>query len=127
MLAIPTSPPRVLAAFAAALALASCAHHGAMGPGAAGAHRHGTAPGAAAGSTGAAGHTMHGSSGGSTGTAAAAASSPGQMNMQAMCAAHRQMRDAPAGQQAAMMEQHMKGMSPDMRQRHMEMMRQHCN
>ncbi|MGX4640375.1 hypothetical protein [Massilia sp. SYSU DXS3249] len=49
------------------------------------------------------------------------------MDKEAMCAMHRDMRGAPDEQaRHAMMERHMQGMSPEMRQRHMEMMRQHC-
>ena len=49
------------------------------------------------------------------------------MDKEAMCAMHRNLRDAPdEAARQALMERHMRGMSPDMRQRHMEMMRQHC-
>jgi hypothetical protein len=48
------------------------------------------------------------------------------MDMRAMCAAHGRMRDGTAGPHGAMMERHMKEMSPEMRERHMEMMRRHC-
>ena len=50
----------------------------------------------------------------------------GGMDMQRMCAMHRDIQTAPEGQRQAMMERHMQQMSPEMRQRHMEMMRQHC-
>lgn len=55
---------------------------------------------------------------------------PGAMdeaNRTHMCAMYRDMRDAPSEQaRQAMMERHMQSMTPEMRQRHMEMMRQHC-
>ena len=51
----------------------------------------------------------------------------GQMDREAMCAMYRGMRDAPSEQERqAMMDRHMQAMSPEMRQRHMEMMRQRC-
>jgi hypothetical protein len=50
-----------------------------------------------------------------------------QMDMEAMCAMYRSMRDAPSEQaRQAMMERHMPNMSPEMRLHHMEMLRQHC-
>lgn len=49
------------------------------------------------------------------------------MDKDAMCAMYRNMRDAPNEQaRQAMMDQNMKAMSPEMRQQHMEMMRQQC-
>lgn len=46
---------------------------------------------------------------------------------EAMCAMYRGMRDAPDEQaRQAMMQRHMQAMTPEMRQRHMEMMRQQC-
>lgn len=50
---------------------------------------------------------------------------PESMNMGQMCAMHRNMQKLPIEQRQAMMAEHMKGMSPEMRQQHMEMM-QHC-
>jgi hypothetical protein len=45
----------------------------------------------------------------------------------ALCSMYRGMRDAPDDQaRQAMMDRLMPGMSPEMRQRHMEMMRQQC-
>ncbi|TWI45824.1 hypothetical protein IP92_03254 [Pseudoduganella flava] len=46
---------------------------------------------------------------------------------QPMCAQHREIMSAktPAERQA-LMEEHMKGMTPEMRDRRMEMMRQRC-
>ena len=50
-----------------------------------------------------------------------------RMNKEDMCAMYRNMRDAPNEQaRQAMMDRNMQGMSPEMRQRHMEMMRQQC-
>lgn len=44
-----------------------------------------------------------------------------------MCDRFRSMRDAPDAQaREAMMDRQMQGMSPEMRQQHMEMMRQRC-
>jgi len=58
------------------------------------------------------------------------AGNPGAMprtDKDAMCAMYRGMRDAPTEQaRQAMMDRQMQGMSPEMRQRHMEMMRQQC-
>lgn len=49
------------------------------------------------------------------------------MNQDEMCAMYRSMRDAPDEQaRQAMMERHMQGMSPQMRQQHLDMMRQQC-
>lgn len=49
------------------------------------------------------------------------------MSKEQMCAMYRSMRDAPDEQaRQAMMARHMQGVSPEMRQQHMEMMRQHC-
>lgn len=49
------------------------------------------------------------------------------MDKDAMCAMYRGMRDAPTAQaRQAMMARNMQDMSPEMRQRHMEMMQQQC-
>jgi hypothetical protein len=49
------------------------------------------------------------------------------MDKEAMCAMYRNMRDAPTEQaRQAMMDRNMQGMPPEMRQQHMEMMRQQC-
>lgn len=49
------------------------------------------------------------------------------MNKDEMCAMYRGMRDAQNEQaRQALMERHMQGVSPQMRQQHMEMMRQQC-
>jgi hypothetical protein len=58
--------------------------------------------------------------------------SPGQMaprgmDMNQMCTMYRNMQSAPTEQRQAMLDQQMKGMSPEMRQQHMEMMRQQCH
>lgn len=46
---------------------------------------------------------------------------------EAMCAQYRGMRDAPNEQaRQAMMDGQMRNMSPEMRLRHMEIMRRHC-
>jgi hypothetical protein len=50
-----------------------------------------------------------------------------RMDEESMCAMYRNMRDAPTDQaRQAMMDRNMQGMSPEMRQQHMEMMRQQC-
>jgi hypothetical protein len=49
------------------------------------------------------------------------------MDKETMCSMYRSMRDAPNDQaRQAMMDRQMKGMSREMRQQHMEMMRQQC-
>lgn len=49
------------------------------------------------------------------------------MDKDSMCAMYRSMRDAPTEQaRQMMMDRQMQGMSPEMRQHHMEMMRQQC-
>jgi hypothetical protein len=51
----------------------------------------------------------------------------GAMDKEAACRMYRSMGDAPNEQERqAMMERYLQGMSPEMRQRHMEMMRQQC-
>lgn len=50
----------------------------------------------------------------------------GQADKDAMCAMHRNMQNATREQRQSMMDQQMPGMSPEMRQRHMQMMQQHC-
>jgi hypothetical protein len=73
-------------------------------------------------------------SAGTTGSAAGCgmmtdcAAAQGQpMDKDTMCAMYRDMQNAPndAARQA-MMDRRMQGMSPEMRQRHMDMMRQQC-
>jgi hypothetical protein len=65
---------------------------------------------------------------GGTAGAATASGQPGQggMDMRQMCAMHRDIQAAPESQRQAMMDRQMQQMSPEMRQRHMDMMRQHC-
>jgi hypothetical protein len=73
-------------------------------------------------------------SAGTTGSAAGCgmmtdcAAAQGQpMNKDAMCAMYRDMQNAPNDQaRQAIMDRQMQGMSPEMRQRHMDMMRQQC-
>jgi hypothetical protein len=49
------------------------------------------------------------------------------MDKDTMCATYRSMQTAPTEQdRQAMMDRNMQGMSPEMRQRQMEMMRQQC-
>lgn len=49
------------------------------------------------------------------------------MDREAMCAMYRSMRDAPTEQaRLAMMDRNMQAMSPEMRERHIEMMREQC-
>lgn len=51
----------------------------------------------------------------------------GQMDMKSMCTMHDRMKNARTPEErGAMMDERMKGMSPEMRQRHMEMMQQQC-
>lgn len=51
----------------------------------------------------------------------------GMMDMKSMCAMHQQMMSAKTPEeQRAIMDEHMRGMSPEMMQKHMEMMQQHC-
>jgi hypothetical protein len=49
------------------------------------------------------------------------------MDKDSMCAMYRSMRDAPTEQaRQMMMDRQMQGMSPEMRQHHMDMLRQQC-
>ena len=112
---------RGVAALLASLALSACMAPG-SGPGHAAHH-----PAEAGGPPAQGGAGMMG--GGMQGGATMGAAGPGQqggMDMGRMCAMHRDLQNAPADQRAAMMEEQMKGMSPEMRQHHMDMMRQHC-
>lgn len=140
---------RTLAALAAAASLVACAtppggqdhaeHHPGQSADTAAAGSAGTPSaqagmmgGSMAGSQGGCG--MMGSQGGcgmmgSSQAASQAAGAGGmqQMNKEEMCAMYRNMRNAPNEQaRQAMMDQRMRGMSPEMRQQHMEMMRQQC-
>lgn len=57
----------------------------------------------------------------------AAAGSMPHMDKDAMCAMYRSMQNASTEQERhEMMERNLQGMSPEMRQRHLEMMRQQC-
>jgi hypothetical protein len=115
------SPIRVLAALLTAVALAAC-----------------TTPDATTGhadhadqARGTAMQAGSGMAGGQSGAGMAGGTSSGQMkpegmDMSQMCAMHRNMQSMPMEQRQAMMDQQMKGMSPEMRQQHMEMMRQQC-
>lgn len=69
---------------------------------------------------------MGGPQSGTGSTGAAGSMGTGQMDMSAMCQMYRNMQNASPEQRQAMLDQQMKGMSPEMRQQHMEMMRQHC-
>lgn len=79
---------------------------------------------------GMAGGTMMGSGGSCAmmgGDKTAGACGMQNMNKDQMCAMYRGMRDAPNEQaRQAMMDHHMQGMSPQMRQQRMEIMRQQC-
>jgi len=135
MLNKPIFSIQFLATLAAAASLAACANvpgdqdHGAHHPGQSASTMAGSQGscgmmgGATAGNQ--AGCDMMGGSqaGGQTGSAAGMH----QMNKEDMCAMYRSMRDAPNEQaRQAMMDRNMEAMSPEMRQRHMEMMRQQC-
>ena len=51
----------------------------------------------------------------------------GQMDMKSMCEMHDRMMSARTPEErSAMMNERMKNMSPEMRQRYMEMMQQQC-
>jgi hypothetical protein len=51
----------------------------------------------------------------------------GQMDMKSMCDMHDRMKTAGTDKErSAMMDENMKSMSPEMRQKHMEMMQQQC-
>lgn len=112
----------LMAAVALATTLPGCATQGGAGPDARGAHRHG----APAGTAGPDGARMMGGHGAGKDAGAHGAAGGQPMDMQGMCAPHGPGSGAQAAEHRAMMEQHMKDMSPEMRQRHMDMMRQHC-
>ena len=109
------------AALLASLALVACTTPG--GSGHAGHHpdraAQGTAQGGGAGTGGQAGAaTMSGAPSGQM--------QPGQMDMGAMCAMHRDMQKMPPEQRQGMMDEKMKGMTPELRQHHMDMMQREC-
>lgn len=122
MASIRGSSTRVLHALVITLVLSACAAQGEAGGGHAGHHRQGTA--AARGPDGA--PMMGGHSGETMGVGTGGPSGSRQTDMRAMCADHDQKSTTPAGQHGAMAGQPMQNMSPEMRERHMEMMRQHC-
>ena len=62
--------------------------------------------------------------GGSTGQMGMMGGAGGQMDMKSMCEMHNKMSSKTPKERSAMMDEHMKSMSPEMRQRHMEMMQQ---
>lgn len=122
MLIKPIPSIHILAGLVAAASLVACAnpsggqdhgeHHAAQSENAA-------APGSSGASSGQGG--MMG------GTQAAGPGGMQHMDKEKMCEMYRSMRDAPNEQaRQEMMDSQMQGMSPDMRQQHMEMMRQQC-
>ena len=50
----------------------------------------------------------------------------GMMDMQAMCEKHKKMMSATPEERQAMMDDRMKTMSPEMMQKHMQMMQEQC-
>lgn len=127
---------RIFAALTALASLVACAtpgadqdheqHHPAQSAGT-------TAPASTGGSAaqgGMAGGAMTGSQAGCGmmgGSMAGGQTGCAHMDKESMCAMYRNMRDAPNEQaRQAMMDRQMHGMSPEMRQRHMDMMRQQC-
>jgi hypothetical protein len=70
-----------------------------------------------------------GSSGGADGQMGmmGRAGADGQMDMKSMCDMHNKMMGSKtSAERSAMMDDHMKNMSPEMRQRHMEMIERQC-
>ena len=156
MLIKPIPSMHILAGLVLTASLAACAYpEGDQGHGQhhAGQSANTTSPGASGGSSaqdGSAGMPMHAGAGGgmmgsqagcgmmgggTTGSqagcgSAGQAAGPGgiqHMDKDAMCAMYRRMQNAPTEQERhEVMERNMQGMSPEMRQRHMEMMRQQC-
>jgi len=51
---------------------------------------------------------------------------PDETDIRSMCPLHQDMQKASPAERQAMMEQHMQGMTPEMRRHRMEMMQQHC-
>ncbi|MEH6437802.1 hypothetical protein [Massilia sp. DD77] len=66
------------------------------------------------------------SSSGMTGGMAPGATASDGVDMNRMCAIHLEIRNAPPEQRHAVMERHFQHMSPEMRQRHMDMMGEQC-
>jgi hypothetical protein len=122
MLAITSSPIRMLATLLTTVALAACAS-----PDSTTDHA-GHHPDQATGTPTQASGGMPGGQGGTgmTGGMSSGQMNPEGMDMKQMCAMYRNMQNMPMEQRQAMMDQQMKGMSPEMRQQHMEMMRQQC-
>jgi hypothetical protein len=50
----------------------------------------------------------------------------GQMDMKSMCELNERMKNATPQERSAMMAQYMGNMTPEMRQRHFEMMERQC-
>jgi hypothetical protein len=129
-----SSPARSLIALLAATALSACTAPGDTTDH--GAHHPDQAAGSATTSPAPSGGMMGGQSGGGMmggqsgagmmGGTATGQMGPGGTDMNQMCAMYRNMQSAPADQRQGMMDQQMKGMSPEMRQQHLEMMRQQC-
>lgn len=144
------SPVRSLVALLAAASLSACtatgdttdhgAHHPAQTTGSAAPSGGGTMMGSQTGGGMMGGQSSAGMMGGQSGSGmmggqsgagmmggvATGTMAPRGMDMNQMCAMYRSMQNAPADQRQAMMDQQMKGMSAEMRQQHMEMMRQQC-
>jgi hypothetical protein len=127
----------VLAALLAAAILAACANprgdqnHGQHHPGqsATSAATVPAPPGASSSQGSMMGGPMTRSHGGCSmmGGGRAAPGGMQHMDKEAMCSMYRSMRDAPSEQERrTMMERNMQSMSPEMRERHLEMMRQEC-
>jgi hypothetical protein len=117
----------ILAGLAATVVLVGCASPGAGDHG----EHHPPQSESASGSSAAMGGTM---GAGMTGSAAGcgmmtdcAAAQGKPMDKDAMCTMYRNMMSAPDDKaRQSMMDRQMQGMSPEMRQRHMEMMKQQC-
>jgi len=116
-------PGSLVAVLAAAAALAGCAANQAQ-PQTGDGHKEHHPAGAAAQPSGGMGMMGQGGGGqmGMMGQGGA-----GQMDMKSMCEMHGRMKSARTPEErGAMMDERMKGMSPEMRQRQMEMMQQQC-
>jgi hypothetical protein len=105
------------AVFLAAVTLAGCAAIGEK-------HRtHHPQPPAPAFS----GDTSRPGAAGQRGMMGSAGGPMGMADPRSMCDMHQRMKGAKtAEERSAMMDEHMRNMSPEMRQRHMEMLQQHC-
>jgi hypothetical protein len=79
------------------------------------------------GESGSAPASTGGSAGGASGASAGGASSS-SADMQAMCALQQRLQAARSEQERqAILDQAMPGMTPDLRQQHLEMLRQQCH